>query len=112
MSKYLEKVRQLPCCVCEKFGLHQTTPTTAHHPICFRFSTKKVPDNMAIPLCDCHHQGLWGKSKGKLAIHKNKSAWVDSYGLDTDYIEATRAAIEQRELFSVGQKNVMAAQKA
>ena len=94
-TNYLTKVRQLPCCICEKYGLHQTSLTTAHHPISFRYSMKKVPDSMAIPLCDCHHQGMWGGSKGKIAIHKTKRLWEESYGLDTDYIESTRERTKQ-----------------
>ena len=94
-NNYLTMVRQLPCCICEKYGLHQTSLTTAHHPISSRYSMKKVPDSMAIPLCDCHHQGMWGGSKGKIAIHKNKRLWEESYGLDTDYIESTRERTRQ-----------------
>ena len=32
-AKFLNKVRQKKCCVCERFGEAQISPTTAHHPI-------------------------------------------------------------------------------
>lgn len=91
--RYLAKVRQLPCVICEAFGEYQATPTTAHHPICGRYGQAKAPDMMAIPLCDCHHQGLWGACPDKVAIHKNKRAWMALYGPDTDYIAGTQDRI-------------------
>ena len=39
--KYLDKIRERPCCVCQKFGEKQMSPTTAHHVIHDRFSTRK-----------------------------------------------------------------------
>ena len=92
-SDYLNEVRMLPCCICEKYGLRQTTPTTAHHCIHDRFSQKKRSDFDAIPLCDEHHQGLWRRSKKKIAIHREKRRWRQEYGPDTGYIEQTRRQI-------------------
>lgn len=85
---YLAKVRALPCCICEAFGEVQLSPTLAHHPICGRFSQAKTPDEMAIPLCDGHHQGNFDRSK--LAIHAGKETWVAKYGPDTDWIAPTQ----------------------
>lgn len=91
---YLGKVRALPCCVCVAFGLFQTSITEAHHTIFKRFGTLKTPDRQAIPLCQCHHQGLrFDRDKTKLAIHRSHDAWVAAYGPDTDYIAATQDAI-------------------
>lgn len=81
--KYLARVRELACCVCEAFGTPQIGPTYAHHPICGRYSQGKVPDRMAIPLCFDHHQGPRG-------VHTDKSAWMQEYGDDRDYIAATQ----------------------
>ena len=94
MSRHLARVRALPCCICEAEGMVQIGPTMAHHCIHGRYSTKKVPDTMAIPLCEAHHQGLLGGSAGKLAIHQGKEAWAAAYGLDTDYIAQTLDKIE------------------
>jgi hypothetical protein len=80
---YLAKVATLPCCVCQAFGLVQIGPTYVHHTICGRFSQAKTPDREAVPLCFGHHQGEFG-------IHTDKAAWVQEYGLDTDYIAATQ----------------------
>lgn len=85
---YLAAVRLRPCIICESFGETQCTPTTAHHPICGRFSSAKVPDEMALPICADHHQGGYGSPK--LAIHQNKTAWVAKYGFDSDYIAVTQ----------------------
>ncbi len=91
---YLVAVRRRRCCVCEKFGLVQTSPTEAHHPICGRYSTQKAPDRDALPLCCDHHQGLrFDRDRTKLAIHQGKASWVEAYGPDTDYIEPTQLAI-------------------
>lgn len=95
MSDYLSRVRLLPCCICEKYTMIQKSVTTAHHTFCERFGTEKTDDLFAIPLCDDHHQGLWGSDSRKIAIHKNKSRWIELYGLDSDYVQQTRDAIKQ-----------------
>ena len=88
-KKRLAALHDMPCCVCHKFGMVQTSPTTAHHVICGRFSQKKASDDETIPLCDDHHQGMWGNDPAKLAIHKGKESWVREYGEDTEYLEWT-----------------------
>lgn len=91
---YLAKVRDLPCCICQAFGMVQRTETTAHHWIYKRpIPNQKTPDGQAIPLCDCHHQGLLGVSPERLAIHKGLETWVAAYGPDTDYIATTQDAV-------------------
>lgn len=86
--KYLEAVRGLPCCICEAFGFHQSTPTQAHHPICARYGNERAPDHEAIPLCDGHHQGDFDTTK--IAIHRDRALWVEWFGPDRDYIAATK----------------------
>lgn len=96
--EYLSAIHRLPCCICRKDGLPQTSPTQAHHTICGRYSGKKTPDRDAIPLCMDHHQGMrHDRDRSKLAIHQSKAAWVAAHGPDTDYIEATRDAVENLE---------------
>lgn len=85
---YLARVRELPCCICEAFGMLQLSPTTAHHPIHGRYSAAKRPDCTALPLCDGHHQGTFDTSK--VAIHRRPSYWRELYGPDTDYIAPTQ----------------------
>jgi len=82
--KYLEAVKQLPCCICLRDG-----PSDAHHTFCGRFSRAKTSDREAIPLCKQCHQ--WGP----LAIHNGKESWVERNGPDTDYIAPTQAAVER-----------------
>lgn len=88
---YLAKVRALPCCICEAFGEPQLSATTAHHPIHGRFSQRKVPDRMAIPLCDGHHQGSFDGSK--TAVHREPTKWKRLYGEDHEFIAATQDRI-------------------
>lgn len=80
---YLARVRELRCCICVAFGERQTSPTQAHHVIMGRFSQRKTPDCMAIPLCYDHHQG----GKG---IHTHPAWWAKSYGEDSDFIAITQ----------------------
>lgn len=92
---YLRKVRQLPCCICEAWGMVQTSETTAHHWIMGRGGWLKTPDRQAIPLCDGHHQGTFDTSK--IALHREPLAWKAAYGPDTDYIAPTQDKIEALE---------------
>jgi hypothetical protein len=92
---YLAKVRELPCIICQSFGLPQNSPTQAHHVIHQRGSFRKVPDEMSIPLCEGHHQGLMDTSK--VAVHHQPSRWQRLYGPDTDWIARTQDAIERME---------------
>ncbi len=85
---YLAAVRQLPCCICEAWGLPQLSRTYAHHPIHDRHSQARRPDETAIPLCEGHHQGLIDGSK--LAIHRAPQAWREEYGPDTNWIAPTQ----------------------
>ena len=85
---YLAQVRQLRCCICQKYGLVQLSITTAHHPMHERFSNRKRPDLDAIPLCDGHHQGNFDDSK--IAYHLDRSEWTENYGPDIDYIAPTQ----------------------
>jgi len=84
---YLARVHDLPCCICEAFGEPQATPTAAHHVIMGRFSQRKTPDRMAIPLCTFHHTG---GHPAYLAIHVSPAAWRERYGPDVDYILPTQ----------------------
>lgn len=92
---YMAKVRELPCIICQSFGLPQLSQTTAHHPIHDRFATRKVPDEMAIPLCNGCHQGDFDTSK--VAVHREPAKWKRLYGPDHTYIAITQDMIEARE---------------
>lgn len=83
----LAAVAELPCCICTEYGMAQASPTQVHHCIHGRYSTAKAPDSMTIPLCEGHHQGLFDTSK--LAIHRAKETWRETYGADTEWISWT-----------------------
>lgn len=89
---YLAKVRQLPCIICQEFGMPQLSPTQAHHPIHGRYGTRKSPDEMAIPLCEGHHQGNFDTSK--IALHREPAKWKRLYGQDHEYSARVRDIIE------------------
>lgn len=88
---YLKRVRQLPCVVCQNFGETQMSKTTAHHPICGRHGTARRGDDTAIPLCDGHHQGTFDTSK--IAIHNERTKWVELYGEDVEYIDQVQESL-------------------
>ena len=88
---YLRAVRELPCCICEAWGLTQHSPTQAHHPIHDRHSTRKTPDRWAIPLCEGHHQGDF--DKGKVALHRSPDGWRTLFGPDHAWIAGTQDRI-------------------
>lgn len=81
--KFLNEIRQRSCVICTKFHEPQRSPTAAHHVIHERYSGAKTSDNLAIPLCEGHHQGMWDNSK--VAIHKNPQKWRELYGADYSY---------------------------
>jgi len=85
---YMGYVKQLPCCICDAFGMIPDGSSDAHHPIHGRFSSRKAPGQNVIPVCPGHHQGLWGSDK--IAIHAEPSKWKRLYGPDTDYIAVTQ----------------------
>lgn len=84
---HLAAVASLPCCICEEYGLRQASPTQAHHCIHGRHGTRRTPDEMAIPLCEGHHQGNFDTSK--IALHRQPAFWQETYGPDTDWISWT-----------------------
>ena len=87
---HLDRVRGLPCCICDAWGLAQQTPTEAHHCIHGRYSQRRTPDRMAIPLCAAHHRG----GPGAVGVHSNPAAWKRLYGSDTDWIAITLDKLE------------------
>jgi hypothetical protein len=80
----LSKVAQLPCVICHEFGLPQASPVQVHHCIHGRYKTTRAPDEMTIPLCEGHHQGLMDTSK--VALHKEPAEWRRRYGKDTEWL--------------------------
>lgn len=86
-KKWLAEVHQMKCVICVKFSMVQLSPTQAHHPIHDRFSGAKVSDDLAIPLCEGHHQGFFDTSK--IALHKEPKLWRETYGADYTYCQKT-----------------------
>ena len=93
---YMCLVRQLPCIICEAFGMTQTSPTEAHHCKSGRYSTSKEHDRKTIPLCQCHHQGLrFDRDKTKVAYHQGQETWEALYGRDYDFVDVTLDAVNR-----------------
>jgi len=59
--KHLERIRQMPCCVCGQ------VPSEAHHIIGVGDGVmgSKAPDSFAMPLCTFHHRKLHDVGLGK-----------------------------------------------
>lgn len=87
-AKRLAEIHEMPCCVCQKWGEKQYTPTQAHHCIHDRYSFAKRPDSDTIPLCEGHHQGLFDASK--IAIHREPERWRQAYGADWSYLNSSK----------------------
>tara|TARA_R110000787_G_scaffold107013_1_gene214793 strand:+ start:1731 stop:2117 length:387 start_codon:yes stop_codon:yes gene_type:complete len=83
--KSLAHIGKQNCIICETYDMQQTSPTQVHHVINDRYSTRKTPDECAIPLCEGHHQGMFDTSK--IAIHREPLVWRKKYGADYNYSE-------------------------
>lgn len=95
-KKMLDKIRELPCAVCQAHGEQQLSPTTAHHPIHDRYGVYKRGDDWCVPLCDGHHQALFDDSKQ--AIHKDKRAWREKYGPDWSYAPYSPTDVQDTDM--------------
>ncbi len=69
----LAAVARLPCIICGG------RPVEVHHCISGRYSQRKAPDSMTIPLCHFHHLGAGG-------IHQDKAAWQAAHGPDYAFL--------------------------
>ena len=85
--EWLAQVASLPCVICAEYGMQQLSPTQVHHCIHGRYSARRAPDRMTIPLCEGHHQGLLDTTK--TALHQEPSKWKRLYGEDTTWISWT-----------------------
>lgn len=54
-ERYLDRVRELPCFICQK-----PAPSSAHHIRAGMGKSQKASDFLTIPLCHEHHQGRSG----------------------------------------------------
>ena len=95
-AKHLALVRSLPCVACAVDGREQCSPTEAHHTKSGRYGTRKTADDRVIPLCHSHHNKLrpYPGDESVIGYHNGQEAWEAVYGPDTDYIDATRMAVE------------------
>jgi hypothetical protein len=73
-KKRMALVASLPCVICGA-----PPPSQCHHCISGRYSQRKAPDAMTVPLCYNHHLGAEG-------IHTNKAAWERLHGPDTGFL--------------------------
>ena len=89
----LAAVASLPCIICREYGFKQESRTQVHHCIHGRYSTKRAPDSMTIPLCEGHHQGL--RDTSKIALHREPDRWRQEYGQDTDWISAVEVMLRK-----------------
>jgi hypothetical protein len=78
-AEYLAYVRAQPCCGCGVWGQQH-----AHHPIGQRFSSAKVSDVLAFPLCQpCHAE-----------LHADWPAWEAAHG--SQWMHAARTLDQAR----------------
>lgn len=55
-KRWMGRVAQLPCLICEQMGVTQQGRTVVHH--CFDNAHRS--DTLTVPLCQDHHQGANG----------------------------------------------------
>ena len=96
---HMGKVKLLPCCICQNFGMVQNSPTEVHHCKSGRFSSAREHDRCTIPLCHSHHNKLrpYPGDESKAGYHNGQETWEALYGQDYDYIAATLDAVEAME---------------
>jgi hypothetical protein len=80
----LAAVAKLACVICG------SRPVQVHHVICGRYSQRKAPDSMTIPLCHFHHLGAGG-------IHQDKAAWQAAHGPDYGFLPLVDYLISQSD---------------
>lgn len=51
---HMERVRELGCCACSRFGLIYFAPIELHHLI---LGNQRMGHTFCIPLCSAHHRG-------------------------------------------------------
>lgn len=64
---HLDRIRAMPCVVCELLGMEQTSKTDAHHIREGQGGAQRAPDMLTIPLC---HNGC---HQGPNGIHGDRS---------------------------------------
>jgi hypothetical protein len=93
---HMAKVKQLPCVICDSFGMRQNSPTEVHHCKSGRYGNLRTHDRCTIPLCHSHHNKLVPHpgDETKVGFHNNQRAWEDLYGPDHQYIAVTLDKVE------------------
>ncbi|WP_372570403.1 Ref family recombination enhancement nuclease [Ruegeria jejuensis] len=99
-KKHMGRVKQLPCVICQLFGMTQNSPTEVHHWKSGRYGQKRTPDSEAIPLCHSHHNKLrpYPGDEDKVGFHNAQETWERLYGPDYGFIPVVRAALSDMEL--------------
>lgn len=87
---HLARVRSLPCIVCQRNGLDQTTPTEAHHIRASVGMGQKAGDHEAVALCASHHR------TGKVSIHLAPDLFKWMYGTERELLAKTLEALEEQ----------------
>ena len=90
--KHLERIRNLPCLVCQEG--HQTERTEAHHLIGYGLGLKPS-DLYTIPLCNKHHNGNFRQDRVGNAIHATVlSEWEEKFGTQQELLKKTNKMLE------------------
>jgi hypothetical protein len=89
--EHMAKVKRLPCCICENYGMKQNSPTEVHHCKSGRFGNLREHDLCTIPLCHSHHNKLrpYPGDEDKLGYHNGQQTWEAAYGADYEYLDGT-----------------------
>lgn len=96
---HMGRVKRLPCCICENFGMTQNSPTEVHHCKSGRYGNLREHDRRTIPLCHSHHNKLrpYPGDEDKLGYHNGQETWEALYGPDYHYLAGTLDAVERED---------------
>lgn len=85
-QRHLERVRGLPCVLCDMLGQTQRTHTAAHHIREGQGMAQRASDFLAVALChDCH--------QGPLGIHGDRSLLAIAKATELSLLAATIEAL-------------------
>lgn len=96
---HLSKVAALGCLCCAIDG-RGWRPANIHHIREGYGMAQRAPHMETLPLCEGHHQGLL--EPGKLAFHKDATAWRERYGAERQLVAAVNETIVKLDAANPG----------
>ncbi len=85
-KRYLSKVQELGCVVCDKLGF-MDSPAEIHHVRFLAGTAQRASHFDVIPLCPHHHRtGGYGE-----AFHAGQKIWQEKFGTEKEFFEYVKS---------------------